>query len=176
MTTMYFKSTNGDAAKAIEEYEKAKNAYQKLFQPLADAFNAEAIFTYSVHGMRFYDLAFKDYQNVPDKDLWTKPNPKYKDACRIRSSVRGKENIARLKELESRYLSLLPKDIDTPSRNQFYETIGISWGDIVFSGLKFFVHEGTTYLATGLELTKNVVEITGSEFAAAEKSYNQKSE
>ncbi|GHX29987.1 TPA: hypothetical protein AB5C23_001252 [Vibrio cholerae] len=176
MTTMYFKSTNGDAAKAIEEYEKAKDAHQKLFQPLADAFKAKPIFVYNIHGMHFYALAFNDYDTVADKDLWTKPDHKYGGACRIRSSVRGKGNIARLKELRGRYESLLPKEVETPSRDPFYETIGISWGDIVFSGLKLFAHEGTAYLATGLELTKNVVEITGSEFAAAEKSYNQKSE
>ncbi|MBY7923760.1 hypothetical protein KW453_15980 [Vibrio fluvialis] len=176
MNQIYFKTTNSDAAKAHENYEKAKVEYQQLFQPLADEFDAKPVFSYSIHGMRFYDLAFNDYENVPDKDLWTKPDHKYGGACRIRSSVRGKGNAARLKNLRERYEDLIPKNANTPSRDQFYESIGVSWGDIMFSGLKFFVHDGVVYLATGLKLTKNVVEITGSEFLSAEEAYNQKSE
>lgn len=173
MTTMYFKTTTDDAAKALEQYEKERKEYGNLFQPLADEFNANPIFTYDIHGMRFYDLAFKDYASVQDKDLWTKPDSKHAYACRIRSSVRGKENIERLKELKERYKNLVPKGIEAPSRYPFYESLGVSWGDFVFAGLKTFVHEGVVYLATSLSLTKNVVEIKGGEFATAEKAHNQ---
>lgn len=176
MTTMYFKSTSDEPAIAIKAYQESIKHYSSQFNPLEAEFNATAIFSYDVHGMRFYDLAFNDYQNLPDKDLWTKPDPKYKNACRIRSSVRGKENMARLNELKQRYESLLPKDIEKPCRHEFFDSIGVSWGDLIFCGLDFFVHNDEVYLATSMNLTKNVVEITGSTFDAAKKAHNQKSE
>lgn len=173
MNALYYKSINDEPAKALAEYEQAKKAYGKLFEQLTNHFNATAIFHFSNHGMTFYGISFNDYESVQDKELWTKPDHKSKGACRIRSSVRGKGNAQKLKALKETYDSLLPKNAEPPSRYPFYDSIGTNWGDILFSGLKWFVHEGSVYIATGLKLTKNVTEITGSEFSDAELAHRK---
>ncbi|ENM5750401.1 hypothetical protein V4V53_002148 [Vibrio mimicus] len=176
MNAIYYKSTSNEPVNALASYRQQKESYARLFDPLTSHFNAKAIFTYSNHGVSFYSIAFNDYESLEDKDLWTKPDLKSAYACRVRSSVNGKENAKRLKALKEKYNSLIPKDAESPSLHPFYDSIGTNWGELVFSGMKWFEHDGAVYIATSLKLTKNVIEITGSEFSTAELASKQKSE
>ncbi|HGE6046412.1 TPA: hypothetical protein ACGGS3_000626 [Vibrio cholerae] len=176
MNAIYYKSTSDEPVNALASYREQKESYARLFDPLTNHFNAKAIFTYSHHGVSFYSIAFNDYESLEDKDLWTKPDFRSACACRVRSSVKGKDNSQRLKALKEKYDSLIPKDAESPSLHPFYDSIGTNWGDLVFSGMKWFEYDGAVYIATSLKLTKNVIEITGSEFSTAELESKQKSE
>ncbi|EIY4766811.1 hypothetical protein MM188_003193 [Vibrio cholerae] len=175
MAVQYYKSTNLDPFMALSAYEAEREAYKAEFEAFAEKFDAKAVFVYDHHGMRFYGLDLKDFEKREDQDLWRKPDARYNRASRIRSSVRSKGNTERLNALKGKYQSLLPS-LENPSRAAFYESLGVSWGDLFFCGLKWFKHNQVVYLATGLKLTKNVTEILGSEYAEAERANDSESD
>jgi len=168
----------------MEKYYKSNNCvvpatYAQLESDLADmkyqcdafakAFDAKAAYCYGVNGHRLYGFALNNYDTREDVPLWTKPVPKQANTSRIRSSVKMVALKGPLKELKARYDRLQPA-VTKVSYDPLYESMGISWGDVLISGLSHVLFNGVIYISTRCKLTQNVIEITASEYQQAEEA------
>ncbi|AUR92684.1 coil containing protein [Vibrio phage 1.175.O._10N.261.55.B3] len=72
-----------------------------------------------------------------------------------------------LKSLQDEY-SEMTNGVENISFDDFFESIGTDWGNLMFSGLNWFECDGFVYLASGMDLSSNATEILGSEFEAAQ--------
>ncbi|NGZ17536.1 hypothetical protein G6Z94_09285 [Vibrio aestuarianus] len=169
----YFKSTNEVVLSTWNSYHQQCEALKKSFNEFAHHFDAEAVFTYQVTGHEFYALVLNNYESRADADLWTKPLSREANTSRVRSSIKGKDNAQRLRELKAKYKELKPSQTKIPL-DDMYEAIGTHWGDIAFTGIQWFEFDGAIYIASSLNLSKNVEEITGSEFQTAKQDKEAK--
>jgi sulfite reductase alpha subunit-like flavoprotein len=103
----------------------------------AEHFDAKPAFVFSATGHAFGDLILNNPHTRPDAEFWTKPNSTRGNTSWIRQRVKGKENMNKLRELRAEYEKLKPECTDV-SLDELYNTIGISWGDVVFSGIEWF--------------------------------------
>ena len=58
--------------------------------------------------------------------------------------------------------------------NNFYESMGTNWGDVLVCGISYFVHDGDIYVATSGNLKENMTEITTSEYSQAKDQAGSK--
>lgn len=161
----YYKAT-GEAVNAWNKYQQQAEALKQRFSEFAKHFDAKPVFDKGVESMRFYGLKLNEYETRGDADLWTKPNKNNGFTSNLRSRITGKENAARLKALKDKYRKLWP-DEACVSLEPLYKSIGCDWGTFLFSGLQLFACDDAVYLATSLNLTVGVEEITGSEYQTA---------
>ncbi|EDP57159.1 hypothetical protein, partial [Vibrio sp. AND4] len=105
---------------ALSQHKAEAKDLKADFDAFANEFNAKAVFTHSVHGVRFHGLALNNSYTREDAALWTKPKD---GVSTIRSRIKGKENAAKLRELKSRYQNLLP-EVSEVSLDKFFDAIG----------------------------------------------------
>ncbi|HAS6603879.1 TPA: hypothetical protein I7258_23440 [Vibrio parahaemolyticus] len=165
----FFKSNHADVYSAWTNYRNQVSKLKAECTAFAEHFDAKPAFVFSATGHAFGDLILNNPHTRPDAEFWTKPNSTRGNTSWIRQRVKGKENMNKLRELRAEYEKLKPECTDV-SLDELYNTIGISWGDVVFSGIEWFAFEGDVYISTSLNLAKNVDEITAHEFSIAKKS------
>lgn len=193
MVQKYYKTDCKNVVSAIEELNKAEGLLTSKINGIANHFNARAMTSTSANGVRFGGLNLNNYHGFSweskdpareDKILWTSPNSNniswprsnltkahFKDYIRGMSEDESKLFIKtkrdELKNLQETY-NKMTKDIKSISFDGFFESIGTDWGNLMFSGLNWFEFEGFVYLASGIDLSSNSVEILGSEFESSQ--------
>ena len=166
--TSFYKTTDASVLAAHASFEAAKNAMIEKANALGKEFDGKPKFSRDVNRFSFANLVLNNYSPREDKDLWTKPNQHNLSSPR-RGKVKGKAN--EQKELLDRYQAMFPDSVDA---NPLYESMGISWGDLLFGGgFTMFTHDGAIYLRTGAKVGPMMTEILGSEFNAAEQNLRQ---
>lgn len=195
----YYKTNCEKVLSAISQMNQEKDNLVKKIDKIASHFNARAMTSTSTTGVRFGGLVLNNYQgyswekNQPireDKILWTSPNSNniswprksltkshFKDLIRNMSDEEAgelmKKKRSELKVLQDEY-NEMTKGIDSISFDRFFESIGTDWGNLMFSGLNWFEFGGFVYLASGMDLSSNAIEILGSEFeSASDKNKNK---
>lgn len=159
----YYKSNNSVVPAAYAQL-KADLADMKFqCDAFAEAFDAKANYSYGVNGHRLYGFALNNYDTREDIPLWTKPDSKRGNTSRIRASIKTTALKGPLKELKARYDSLKP-GVTEVSYDPLFESMGISWGDVLISGIEHIPFNGVVYVCTKCNLSKNVIEITASEY------------
>lgn len=192
MATKYYKTSDEKVLSAIRKLNKEKDELIAKSNILAAKFNAKAMTSTSTTGARFAGIVLNNYHGFSwgrgspireDKILWTAPNSN--NISWPRSSltkkhfepwVRGMDDVeksdyirdkrAQLKDLQSEYNSL-SAGINSIRFDDFFESIGTDWGNMMFSGIKWLELDGIVYLATSQDLANVADEILGSEFEAA---------
>jgi hypothetical protein len=169
MTARYYKTVAGSEANAayvtVQQQTKDMIAAAKRFAAL---FDGTPVFATDFHGRNFKGIKLNNFEERPDKHLWTKPIKQWG----FISSPRGKALIAadktELEALNNRYMQHTPA-IREVSFDPLFQELGTDWGNLLFCGISFFDHEGILYISTKAEL-KNCTEILASEYAAADKA------
>ena len=168
----YFKNTNPEALAAWEAQEQGKAKLKEDSDKFAAGFDGKAVLSSSADSHSFYGVKLNNYHARPDSILWTAPD-RSSGVSRPRSSLKKrpewtKEQLVefkqQLEQLEHRYKAALwPSRI---YREPFWNAIGTSWCELVFSGISVFEHGGALFIETGLKL-EGCTEILGSEYDAA---------
>lgn len=201
MTTKYFKTNNPEILAAHATILAETDKLVEASKAFASQFNAKNIMSTSMTGRSFAGLELNGYypylfgndgETREDKHLWTEPNKHNISRPRTSLNVKkfkeqfagqdiSKEAIdekvkaakADLAELNKKYnegVSQLSKVDFEP----FFNSFGTNWGDLMFSGLKWFELDGYVYFATGADFRDRMTEILGSEFEAADSAKGSK--
>ncbi len=168
----FFKSNHADVYRAWESYQHQVDKMKDEHYAFADYFDAEPVFALSFMGHAFAGLVLNHAKTRADAEFWTKPEPSNGNISHLRSRVKGKESMSKLRDLKTKYAELEPK-LSKVSLDELYASIGTNWGDFVFSGLNLFAVNGVVYIYTSVEPRKNVEEITESDFKAAKQAKNE---
>lgn len=162
----YFKSK--EAVKAWDEYNGKSADLRESLIALKEEFGGNLIFRQDVNRVSFGGLSFDG--TLPEHaHLWTKPVRRNGNIIRPRASIKGADDKALLKELKVKYAELLPSDTSV-SLEPLYQSIGTSWGDIMFAGISWFKRGDYLYLKTTAKLGSDCVEIMGSEYELAKEA------
>lgn len=198
MAKKYYKTDNPEVLSAYEQMQTDSKKLSEDSQAFAVQFNAKNMMSTQMTGRRFGGLVLNDYhadifnESAPvreDKHLWTSPNNN--QISRPRSSLdvkkfktellskgvtdqdvvktKVKEAKAELETLQEEYRKGVSK-LEDVSFDPFFETLGTNWGNLMFSGLKWFKHDGFMYFETGENFGDRMTEILGSEFETAEEA------
>ncbi|WP_324019431.1 hypothetical protein [Aeromonas hydrophila] len=163
--TSFYKTTDASVLAAHATFEAAKDALIEKANLLGKEFDGKPKFCSDVNRFKCAHLVLNNYYQREDKDLWTKPDQNYLSAPR-RGKVKGKTK--EQQELQDRYWEMFPESVEA---NPLYESMGISWGDLLFGGgFTMFAHDGAIYLRTGAKVGSMMTEILGSEFNTAEQN------
>lgn len=165
----FYKSNHADVYAAWTDYRNKTNTLKAEFTEFANNFDAKPVFSYSVNGHKFANLMLNNYGTRPDGSLWTRPKPALGNTSHIKARVQGKESMAELRQLKAKFKELKPACSEV-SLDELYQTLGISWSDVVFTGIEWFAFDGDVYISTSLSITQNVDEITAHEFSIAKQS------
>lgn len=164
----YWKFTSKEALAAWEEMERQEAELKAQGESFAALFGGKPVYQKTMCDWRFYGVRFDGHVYVA-ADLWTKPTSKNGYAQQPRVKVP-----ASLKR-ESEALWLLwyaQRPSVTADRKSFYESIGLDWGNLLFSGFDSFRSGDVIYVQTGAtpKAEAGGVEILGSEYGAARKA------
>jgi hypothetical protein len=170
----YYRIEYPEAIAAWDAYDSAVLALKTDCDAFAAKYpGARPVFSFSVHGQRFFGLRFTPVLNSP---LWTIAQERTGFVQRPRSalpkSFKGDRKIAERerKALESDWASNIPEAVigEGPSLDQLWKSLGTHWGDLLFGGIKRFRKGAAIYVATSVKLDPRAAEITGGEYLKAE--------
>lgn len=137
----------------------------------AELFGGEPYFTNTCNDVHFGGVRFSP--KMPT-DIWTVPNhfggqrPRAKLIRRAPISPGRRNEHGTLLTLWAEYE---PKGI--VKIEPVYNALGMDWSDFVISGIGIFQHNGALYIEADVQLSRNVTEILGSEYAAALRANRQ---
>ncbi len=169
----YFKTNHPEVIAAFNENSQRRKALADRADQFAIEFGGEAIFLKS-GGV---DTWFGGLKFAPPKpsDLWRKPDAHGCQHPRTSLAKGTKEERKQLKELNDLYTARTNHFNlnERVSRDDFLKSIGTHWGQVMFSGMSYFLHDGFIYVDTTAKLNDKVTEILGSEFNAAENAHDK---
>jgi len=175
----YFKT---EAEVVLTVWVALKKAKQELLiesKKFATQFDGEGVVSSSTSQVSFSGVKLNDYHNRADNILWTSPSLRC-GVSRPRTSIKKrpewtKEQFTVIKQqladLQLRYESMQwPTPVD---QEPLWNSIGTSWGALLFNGLSIFEHGDALFIRTDLSLS-NCTEILGSEFDEAMSQRSQR--
>ena len=188
----FYKTNCKSVLKALSEMNSKKDELVTESNKVAAHFNAKSMTSTSTTGVRFGGLALNNYhedlfgKNVQireDKILWTTPDSNgisrprasltkahfkhlIKDMCDVEAKKLMKQKRSELKALQEEYRNMV-RNLPDVEFEKFFESIGTSWGELMFCGLNWFEFDGYVYLCSGADLSSKASEILGSEFEKA---------
>lgn len=168
---MYFKTNNPAVLTAYNEFRSAHTKLKKQAELFAEQFDAEPVILADSDSIYFAGLKFKNPSQV-NFDIWRKPDRTFK-SCSLRVKPLNKHATEEFNITQKKWNDLYQvffKDFEgqyrpTVNKEPFYNSLGVNSGDLFFSSLQAFLHDGNVYINTGLSI--KFVEIVGSEYEAA---------
>ncbi|QQK59677.1 hypothetical protein FJD32_009275 [Shewanella sp. LC6] len=163
----YFKVSNQTAVQAFKDFNAAKAALIEQATVLANHFGGEPIFSNRFEQISFAGINFHNFNQLENNHLWLKPKA---TNCFASEPKYGKPKAAdreALEAIKATYNAMRPEPV---SREPLLASIGVSWGDCLFSRLHMFLHNDVIYLDTWLKPI-DAIEILGSEYQAAKNEY-----
>lgn len=157
--TRYYKTDNPAVLAINAQIETAKQALLEQSRKVGEVFNARPIYCYSIESIGFGGLALYDYQTREDRDFWTKPNRENGRSVPRTGKVKGKGQ--EQADLLKKYGEMTPKKVDFLP---LFEAMGVSWGNLLFSGYTMFFVDEVLYFGTSAPVGEVMTEIMGSEF------------
>ncbi|CAM0093722.1 hypothetical protein VPHK45_0048 [Vibrio phage K45] len=191
MAKKYFKTNDPLVVAAHSELVADSERLVENCKKFAAQFGGVNLMSTSMTGRSFSGLVMDDWRLREDNHLWTVPDSH--NATRPRStisvknfkqklSLKGlsadeikvelKKAKADLVELTSKYYDNR-EDMEPVSFDPFFKSFGTDWGNLMFSGLRWFPHDGHIYFETGADFRDRMTEILGSEFEAAEAAQKE---
>lgn len=164
MTTRYYRFTSTAVLDAVREFCAHVKILQHQARTMAEAFDGRPLYGTSVHGRSFIGLVF---DSPKDSTLWTKPDRQNRGAQQPRAKVAAAHR-SELDALRERWKLLQPTM--RPSLDAVWEACGTDWGMLLFEGAGYVMREDAFFVATRGDLSARGEEITGGEYAAANKS------
>ena len=165
----FYKTNNQDTLSAIDAHHKERAELRDLANSFAKRFGTDKyLILRDVHGYHFGGLKFDPAR---DRRFWSVPDRQFGTQY-PRKNVPGMtaDEKASHKVLLTEWEENVPKL--RPSLEPIYSSIGTDWGNLLFAGIGWFLHDGFLYLETTAKLADHVTEILGSEFKAAENAFN----
>ncbi|WP_337038601.1 MULTISPECIES: hypothetical protein [Pseudescherichia] len=161
----YYKYNSAEALAALADMESQERDLKKLGESFAGIFGGKPVFQKTASDWRFHGIRFEDGM-YGSHLLWTKPNANNGWSQQPRVKVP-----ANLKE-ESKALWFLWNEKRPDlivSRDQFYESLGLDWGNLLFGGFEMFRLGDVIFVGTGCtpKSESGAVEILGSEYISA---------
>jgi len=158
----FYKTNDPEVVGAWNERLAGLRAMQAQGDALADAVGGKAVFTHGLHGARFAGVRLPASAN---RAVWT-ARDKF-DAQRPRVRVKPGASEAEKSAHSKVAAAFRAAPSNEVSMDGLYASIGKSWGDFVFAGFGAFFHDGFVYIETEVALASPIIEILGSEYAAA---------
>lgn len=168
MSTAFYKSSDSALLAACSNYEAEAKTVADAGQAFAAHFGGKLLTRSDFHGRSVAGLRF-----VPAKDdpLWTKPDGQAHGRQRPRASLRKstKEQRQVLGALQADWRVRFPRE--KADLAPVLTAMGTDWGNLFFTGIGFFVHDGTIYVSTSAKLAPCMQEILASEYNAAKTAF-----
>lgn len=197
MVKKYFKTNDPLVIKAHAEMVADSERLVENCKKFAELFNGVNMMSTSLTGRSFGGLKLNNFypdifnSNSPvreDTHLWTVPDRhgvswprKTIDVKKFKNSISDKDvdvkeavkkAKADLDELRAKYFDN-KVGMESVDFDPFFKSFGTDWGNLMFSGLRWFPHDGHIYFETGADLRDRMTEILGSEFEAAEAAQKE---
>lgn len=169
----YWKFTSAEALAAWDEMERQEAVLKAQGQSFAALFNGKPVYQKTMCDWRFYGVRF-DGKEYGSPALWTKPTSK--NGFAQQPKVKVPANLKRESEALWQIWNEQRPHI-TADREAFFCSIGLDWGNLLFSGFNAFRHDDVIYVETGATPKPEAggVEILGSEYNAAQRAAKEKS-
>lgn len=164
----FWKFSSKEALAAWDEMERQEAELKKQGDEFSALFGGKPVYQKTACDWRFYGVRFdgREYNNPA---LWTKATSKngYAQQPRVKVPAALKRESEALWQL---WNDQRPHKI--ADREAFYQSIGLDWGNLLFSGFAMFRHGDVIYVETGAtpKAEAGGVEILGSEYGAARKA------
>lgn len=164
----FWKFSSKEALAAWDEMERQEAELKAQGESFAALFGGKPVYQKTACDWRFYGVRFdgREYNNPA---LWTKATSKngYAQQPRVKVPAALKRESEALWQLWNEHR---PHKI--ADREAFYHSIGLDWGNLLFSGFAMFRHGDVIYVETGATPKSEAggVEILGSEYGAARKA------
>lgn len=164
----FWKFSSKEALAAWDEMERQEAELKAQGGSFAALFGGKPVYQKTACDWRFYGVRFdgREYNNPA---LWTKATSKngYAQQPRVKVPAALKRESEALWQLWNEHR---PHKI--ADREAFYQSIGLDWGNLLFSGFAMFRHGDVIYVETGAtpKAEAGGVEILGSEYGAARKA------
>ena len=171
---MFFKTNAPEAVQAITDFFAKKSALHAAADAFAAEFDAKAVVTMDINRVSYVGFIFNNPDQV-NTGVWTKPSPSYHRISHLRAKPTKKEFKAEWVEASEKHKALFDKYFPNGSRidkDEIYRSLGTDWGNVAFTGLACFLHDGYVYVNTGLSKL-NAEEILGSEYEKAAAAFKQ---
>lgn len=172
MTRIYYKTNDASALEAVDAYNKEANSIRAEGLKLAEYFGGKLLVNNSVYGFRVAGLQFDPPKSTV---LWTVPDWQTsagKQRPRKTIAKATPELKAELKQIQEKYNELFPKR--EADFNIVLSALGTDWGELLFSGLSYFLHDGYIYFGCSVKVADHMQEILASEYEAAKKAFEAK--
>lgn len=164
----FWKFSSKEALAAWDDMERQEAELKKQGEAFAALFGGKPVYQKTVCDWRFYGVRF-DGREYNNPQLWTKATSKngYAQMPRVKVPTSLKRESEALWQLWNNQRPHINAD-----REAFYESIGLDWGNLLFSGFSMFRHGDVIYAETGATPKPEAggVEILGSEYGAARKA------
>jgi hypothetical protein len=168
MSAAFYKTTDGAALAAWVNYEVDAAKVGAAGQAFAAHFGGMLLIRADSHGRSIAGLRFSPAKDDP---LWTKPDQQANGRQHPRASLKKatKEQRQALVALQADWEARFPRE--KADLAPVLAAMGTDWGNLFFTGIKFFVHDGAIYVSTSAKLAPCMVEILASEYNAARAAY-----
>lgn len=165
----FWKFSSKEALAAWDEMERQEEELKKQGTEFSALFGGKPVYQKTVCDWRFYGVRF-DGREYGNPALWTKATNKngYAQQPRVKVPTSLKRESEALWQLWNDQRPHINAD-----REKFYESIGLDWGNLLFTGAhSMFRHGDVIYVDTGATPKPEAggVEILGSEYGAARKA------
>lgn len=164
----FWKFSSKEALAAWDEMARQEEELKSHGSSFAALFGGKPVYQKTACDWRFYGVLFFG-RAYGHEDLWTKGTTKNGGARlpRVKVPTSMKRESEALWQLWNDNRPHINAD-----RKAFYESIGLDWGNLIFSGLSMFRHGDVIYVDTGATPKPEAggVEILGSEYGAARKA------
>ncbi|MEC4728156.1 hypothetical protein HWQ46_21705 [Shewanella sp. D64] len=165
MSVRYYKVEDRNALAAYQLIDQQRKVGNDAASELEKRFDGVAIFRRSLDRITFIGLKLSSFKLREDSRLWVKPSAHHGFASWPKARTANLALKGRLVEMRVAWRGLVPEPVEL---EPFYQTLGISWCDLVFGGIDFFECDGVIYVGTSASLNVGV-EILGSEFNEMKK-------
>lgn len=173
MSAAFYKTTDAGALAAWATYEAEAAVVSAAGKAFADHFGGKLLTRSDSHGRSVAGLTFSPAKDDP---LWTKPDAQARGRQQPRASLRKgtKEQRQALVDLQADWKARIPRD--KADLAPVLAAMGTDWGNLFFTGIQLFVHDGAIYVSTSAKLAPCMVEILASEYNAAKIAYESMKE
>ncbi len=168
----YYKTNLPEILNPLKDFQAKQSDLIVESEKFAELFRnenqkAKPLYSNSLGRFHFAGLVFSPVQK---NDLWTLPDKQGghqwpKAALRKATPEQKKQH----KELVEKYKSK-PKAMIR--NDDFFDSIGISIGNLFFSSLTRFVYQDFVYIETDMKLKDGIEEILGSEYSTAKQLFD----
>ena len=173
MSTAFYKSSDSVLMAAWKTYEAEARAMLVAGKAFASHFGGKLLTHSDLHGRSVAGLAFTPAKDDP---LWTKPDAQRAGEQHPRTSLRKgtKEQRLSLAALLTEWSEHFPKQ--KSNLEPVLAAMGTDWGNLFFTGIEYFEHDGAIYVSTSDKLAPCMVEILASEYSAAKAAFKSAKE